>query len=257
MKKENVYVKTKSREQADLYRNVLKEIGQTIREDFNTNTQLDDPDLDYRENGWILGYASASKKEITFGQLIDLLNEPQKIAVRVENEKEFKALMKYYDSLGYRHWNLDNGWIGSYVTFEKEYNWLLDGQTEDYQIIPFSEFAVKRNIKLPYFTTIDKVDVYYEDEFYWMTEKHHVPVQSFMLGSMPDSDLLCFSTKQAALDWIEAQKPKSEILGMNNSTQEAEVFKDGKVLIRYAGMEIPIHYYDISRLQEAYKRLNK
>lgn len=180
-----------------------------------------------------------------------------KIAVKIEKEKEFKALMKYYDSLGYRHWNLDNGWIGSYVTFEKEYNWLLDGQTEDYQIIPFSEFAVKRNIKLPYFTTIDKVDVYYEDEFYWMTEKHHVPVQSFMLGSMPDSDLLCFSTKQAALDWIEAQKPKSEILGMNNSTQEAEVFKDGKVLIRYAGMEIPIHYYDISRLQEAYKRLNK
>lgn len=158
-----------------------------------------------------------------------------KIAVRVENEKEFKALMKYYDSLGYKDiYNVpaieceleyfNNGELIKIFSFEDKFicpnNFAKNDEKyglNNYQIIPFSEFSAEHGIKLPLLTSEDGVDLYEGCQFYTYFDEEvqvygpHVLQRNSSVLITP-KNRKAFSTKQAALDWIEAQKPKDVII---------------------------------------------
>lgn len=179
-----------------------------------------------------------------------------KIAVKVENEKEFKALMKYYDSLGYSNQYMfvtfpekrikEDGFL--LITFEDNYVYphVYFGNHENlnpdnYQIIPFSEFAVERGIKLPHITTHDGVNLYIGDylacvwkqQGEWVLTREYSSINSTTVSEAGQSSLegerKLFSTEQAALDWIEAQKPK-EIQYVSEFGIKCQIYKEETIL---------------------------
>lgn len=157
-----------------------------------------------------------------------------KIAVKVENEKEFHALMKYYDGLGYvwEHGEKPNDYkckimFPCFVPFETKFvavsgvNIFPDNKWDDYEIVMFDYFAKEHNIKLPLIKSEDGVWLYDGDEYYrseisnskWVLSNY---TKDFIITDLSESHSVfhspemskAFSTKQTALDWIEAQKPK-------------------------------------------------
>lgn len=242
MKKENIYVKCSSQNDADFYEKTLLSLNEKISDMYEWNLHKTDRGGLYFSadfNRWAIATSFGAgstqpnhREQITFGQLIDLLNEPKKIAVKVENQKEFKALMKYCDSLGYRGMSeisyvFDERWMCiEYVDGFTKFNPAHYINREDYQIIPFAEFAEEKGIKLPLITTLDGRELFESDE-YWSANNLY---GTWVLSNDSKSDKgpykLCrnssditnpddhkpFSTKEAALSWIEAQKPKREFL---------------------------------------------
>lgn len=232
MKKEEVYVNVESKEKAQQYKSILEALGENV-EGYEVEyfERLNARQLGPRSSGgwWLsMDYEKPCKintticQEITFGQLIDLLNEPKKIAVKVDL-KESKILCKH---LGVKHCLGDfTGEIAIYLNRKHEINtcseicWdFVTNVRKDYQIILFSDFAKEHNIKLPLITSEDGVDLFEGDE-YWPVYNHgndnwkieHNNACCLMHGvSCLTTPLNCkaFSTKQAALDWIESQKPK-------------------------------------------------
>lgn len=173
------------------------------------------------DSGWLV-YNSSQRK---WAEIVK-----PKIAVQVENEKEFKALMNYYDSLSWK-WNggktpLERTTLPQYpnlIMNEDSFMHSLTKETiknEDYKIIPFSEFAEQHGIKLPHITTHDGVDLYIGDylacvwkhEGEWKLTQEYPSIHNNTVSKAGQSALegerKLFSTKQAALDWIEAHKPK-------------------------------------------------
>jgi len=148
-----------------------------------------------------------------------------KIAVKVENEKEFHALMKYYDGLGKK---LNNGLKP--LAFEvRKINFPMfvmtddltfcdaDGLEEIYSESSFTEFAKEHNIKLPLLKSEDGVWLYEGDEYheallengifrYCKGSNHFLNIEARAITIPNESK--AFSAKQSALEWIEAQKPK-------------------------------------------------
>lgn len=248
MKKENIYVKCSSQNDADFYEKTLLSLNEKISDMYEWNLHKTDRGGLYFStyfNRWTISTSFGAgstqpnhREQITFGQLIDLLNEPKKLAVKVENDKEFKALMKYYDSLDYKlsefknpRWN---EWTGKPLCIqfckkaETVYHEFFGSHDKFkyYQIIPFAEFAEEKGIKLPLITTLDGFDLFEGDE-YWSANNLY---GTWVLSNDSKSDKgpykLCrnssditnsddhkaFSTKQAALEWIEAHKPKEIVL---------------------------------------------
>lgn len=160
-------------------------------------------------------------------------NVEEKIAVRVENEKEFNALMRYYDSLGYNAKSGRKTTELSYITFSDLKPSILvaisdgililpnfDGYkiqgTEDYnpdnyKIIPFSEFAKEHGIKVPLLVSEEGVEIFEGDTIVCVNkEKCYIGNDAWPVRRSSDflPYMLYFSTQKAAFDWIEAQKPK-------------------------------------------------
>lgn len=155
-----------------------------------------------------------------------------KIAVKVENEKEFHALMRYYDSLGWKCQSGDAPLELTYLStypFSFENNFCRVNTSDSYQIIPFSDFSKEHNIKLPLIKSEDGFWLYEGDKLfevnkrngntnwylvdadnglgYWTVKSN---VDKWTLGEKEGFISKAFSSKQSALDWIEAQKPKSK-----------------------------------------------
>jgi len=221
LKKEEIYVPVSSKEQAEKYRKVLKAMGEPIGQGYYIDIwdkEQDQLSINSTEK-WVCGCGFSGKKQITFGQLIDLLSTPAKIAVKVDNEKEFNALMKYYDSLGYV-WNggakpMNKKNLNMYpnsIKFEDKFQHSVGEENKDYQIIPFADFAKDKGIKLPRITTFDGVDLFNGDRLISVNiDGLYIGNDDFVINEI-DSFLPThhyFSTKKSALDWIEAQKPKS------------------------------------------------
>lgn len=183
-----------------------------------------------------------------------------KIAVKVENEKEFKALMKYYDSLEYV-WNggdepLKKESLPYYpnaIKFEDKFQHSAGKECPGYQIIPFSEFAADKGIKLPHITTHDGVDLYIGDylacvwrqQGEWLLTQEYPSIHSNTVSESGQSSLegerKLFSTKQAALDWIEAQKPKNKVIDLNHQYSLVANCSKDSVSIEYReGIGFPI-----------------
>lgn len=239
MKKTEIYVPVNSKKEAKQIRAILNALnenhnGLPFYESTPEKGGLYFNDHD-TSNRWCIAKSLQGYpvKKITLKQLIEFLakgnNEPKKIAVKVENEKEFKALMKYYDSLGWKSWNdhdIERSHnAGEAIDFHDNYrSAIIEIQEMDiYQIIPFSEFAEKHNIKLPLLTSEDGVDLYEGDEYHsiWKVSEGIWNLDEEMYKSFKNNDKIfinepdefkAFSTKQAALDWIDAQKPKEIIL---------------------------------------------
>jgi len=139
MKKENVYVEVKSKNEAEMFRTILEAMGEPISNQyypFESSYQLRLSSC----GNWILGTEDNELSKITFGELIDLLQ------------------------------------------------------------------------RKPLFKTTNGVDIFKGDAFYWvskLTNRYCNPIESFMNDHIPENDLLTFDTKESALEWIEAKKPKS------------------------------------------------
>lgn len=182
-----------------------------------------------------------------------------KIAVKVDNDKEFKALMKYYNSMGWK-WNggdnpgitLSDGIVypENVVFHDKFYM----GTLSDCQIIPFSDFAKEHNIKLPLITSEDGVDLFEGDLCWivfkssgdWYIEHEIKSVSSIIKFKNTLGEHKLFKDKQAALSWIEAQKPKiikvDLYFGLNahifNETGEVHIFCKDNLLARLSTGDI-------------------
>jgi len=168
----------------------------------------------------------------------------QKIAVKVENEKEFKALMKYYDSLGWKSRSgknptslvlMKDAMLFEYVSVGE--NFVFPNKDSDaasntlneyyeifnsefYNKIPFSDFAKEHNIKLPLITSEDGSDLYEGSKYYqavlsfgkwelniWKSGNPWTLEADDNVVLTPEENK-AFSTKESAIKWIEEQKPK-------------------------------------------------
>jgi len=218
--KENVYVKVESKEQAYNYAAVLRYLNQSLCDSFYVDTEYTSSNQDsliYSLKKWTCGN-KGNLKEITFGQLIDILMQPEKIAVRVDNEKEGKAICKF------KSWDYPiTAFIGKepyviYMDDKFSFNRLSnhnDGLS-NYKIIPFSEFAKEHNIKLPIITTVDGVDLFEGDE-YQLVKKFHATGNIWKICrknvKLSSNDFVltdpcictAFSTIESAEKWINEQ----------------------------------------------------
>lgn len=176
-----------------------------------------------------------------------------KVAIQVNNEREFKLLMEHYDKKG---WSSLPGkgplevifslafkyeeYLVSYhnefccpsyrVCKEYDYDKSSIFNPENYKIIPFADFAAEVGIEVPKFilTSEDGVDLYEGDLFYsaeltnkgwvldcWVNGRpYELSVDSLSVTN-PDK-YKAFSTKESAEAWIkENNKPKEILLNFN------------------------------------------
>jgi len=157
-----------------------------------------------------------------------------KIAIKVENEKEFKALEIY---LNVEH--NDSVEFPCYVypdEIKKYIEWVPEDVDQkyikDYQIIPFKEFAKEKGIKVPLLTSEDGVELFNGDYGATVVIENKTIGNPFWKVNIPEDGLKTdkykyFSTKQAAIDWIEAQKPKDILVDLFDKNTVAQVTPDG------------------------------
>jgi len=168
----------------------------------------------------------------TSGKWVEIVKS--KIAVKVENEKEFKALMKYYDSLGYV-WNggdkaSDKKGLQEYpnnIEFENKAQHTIPKNSPDHKIITFSDFAKEHGIKVSILKSEDGLDLYDKDPIFiavnrnekWMLDWHADESDDNEQFELTDNGKFIstekekyFSTKESALKWIEEQNPKETVL---------------------------------------------
>lgn len=240
--KENVYVKVESKEQAEMYKAVLSSLSEPVCTDFyleDHKTGSTQESLIFKLGKFTVGNKPDSRNQVSFGQLIDIITKPEKIAVRVHNEKEFTALMNFYKSKGWKFhggndplfWkgNIDQTNFPFCVQYNEDFKWNLDERK--YKIIPFSDFAKEHNIKLPIITTVDGVDLFEGDNYHaaviegdgrWYC-RFYKNIYSGHLSVTKPNRVKAFSTKQAAEKWIHEQNSESvkEKLSIREAMQNA------------------------------------
>jgi len=272
MKKEEIYVPVTNKEQAEQYRKVLEAMGEPISpifwNGFNPSIKSHVNLCFCLKGNWTMGAVGYGDK-ITFGQLIDLLSTPAKIAVKVDNEKEFNALMKYYDSLGWKWcggmnplYYLENGDVNTEnfpfcIQYNDLFKWNL--REDKYQIIPFTDFAKDKGIKVPLLVSEDGVELFKGDEFWHVcvgnnssSLGHYNPIKlNGLVGTPYNEQGKFFSTKQAAIDWIESQKPKEVTVKLTNHI-EALINKNG--LVKFNAPVFRMGKLDIEAI---YKTMNE
>lgn len=144
-----------------------------------------------------------------------------KTAVRVENELEFRALMEFYESKGFKHAILgaEAMYSGGIKIIPYKNDWMFYFEESDlcseYSIKQFKAFAKEHGLKVPLLISEDGKVVYEGHEnlivvsidtkeiFYEKLHKH--PVFGFS-----EDKYKFFTTIEAAEKWIEAQKPKEK-----------------------------------------------
>lgn len=170
----------------------------------------------------IKNYIYGYKEKVTWGDKWAEIVKP-KIAVKVESDKEFKALERH---LCVQHNDSVTFPLYAYPDeLHKYVGWDTDpDQVKNHKIIPFSEFAEQHAIKLPHITTHYGIDLYIGDylacvwkrQGEWELTQEYPSIHSNTVSEAGQSALegerKLFSTKQAALDWIDAQKPKRDFL---------------------------------------------
>lgn len=197
---------------------------------------------------------------------IDLLEgKKEKIAVRVDNEKEFNAIEKYRLSLGFDKstgkgdmefplsMQIEKKWGHTHVSGENTY-------LKDYKIIPFSDFAKEHGIRVPLLVSEDGIELFDGDEYTCVY--HHEGVWykgNDGLVLKPENNCVdnpqeskAFSTPQAALDWIEAQKPKKVVVSIWGD-EDATVYKDKVV---FTDPTPYLKLQDVQAIHKAMEELN-
>jgi len=172
-----------------------------------------------------------------------------KVAIQVNNEREFKLLMEHMHSKGWR-------WIGKHpcipisnttiaqvsrleyqteVMYQDEFLFnIAKEQRSKWQIISFADFAAEIGIKVPVFIlpSEDGFDLYegdlhyiasYSSGGYWWYNCSQPLYKDHIVVTETDHNK-AFTTKEAAEKWIsEMNKPKS-ILIAEESSYPVEVF---------------------------------
>jgi len=160
-----------------------------------------------------------------------------KIAVKVENEKEFNKIVEYLNSKGFELGANKNApwssWSGKPLLVEINENaetiyehFKVNSKLHYHEVIDFSDFAKTYNIKLPLLTSEDGVDLYEGDYCYvavfrcnkWFLDDHTDNGDSERFEVCNNGKFINsenekhFKDKQSALKWIEEQNPKETIL---------------------------------------------
>lgn len=192
-----------------------------------------------------------------------------KIAVKVEKEKDFHALMKHYDGLGWE-WNsgdkplVENEFlplrVKSKITFENYFSYYINSHKQ-YKEVSFPDFAKEHNIKLPLIKSEDGVWLYEGDTYFMFDYDKGISGRfddfrgaGFKATSFPINGYkkqpVIFSDKKSALYWIEAKKPKKIILEFG--AYKFTVTKD-KVNVCYGDSDTDI---DLELINNALKELS-
>lgn len=149
-----------------------------------------------------------------------------KVAIQVNNEREFKLLMEHYESKGWKSLSGDSPSMVGYVPFSWRYE---DGfghgspefrKAEGCTIIPFSDFADECGIEVPVklFVSKDGIDIYDGDLIFVVSKpgkewglncSQHVHIW-YNAVNKPDQ-FPCFSTKEAAEKWVSEQNKLNEV----------------------------------------------
>lgn len=152
-----------------------------------------------------------------------------KVAIQVNNEREFKLLMEHYESKGWKTdimrcepTSLDFDMNRRSVRYEDNFGTSHNCKYHangGYKIIPFSDFAKEAGITPPVLImkSEDGVDLYHKDNFYWTilkeNKKYMSPVLSVFNVPEKPREMIVFSTREAAEKWIEEMnKPKEIVL---------------------------------------------
>jgi len=198
-----------------------------------------------------------------------------KVAIKVNNDREFKLLMEHYESKG---WNASNG--NSVKNIEKlnidsglqndlwKYGQgfhAVNVNRSSWNIIPFEEFAKEVGITFPVFImkSEDGVDLYQRDLFHearlnsgsWVYlggKNWYMDEQAMAYRDNINSK--AFSTKEAAEKWIDEQnKPKHATVKLyrHKEYKSAEVTND-KITIRDGN---DIYYLKASDIEDMYHAL--
>lgn len=247
--KHNVFVPVGSQQEAEMQRSILHLMRYTVQYDFggHKNTYL----RFNLANQFIFASTNVGLTQVTFGELIDILSKPEKIAVKVENELQVRAICNF------KCWEYKKtAFIGKedcviYVEDDSfGYNRLTDHNQQEldrFTIIPFQDFAKEHNINVPLLISEDNVELFEGDAFFfaryccnrkiWYLDYHddkiseeedeHEYVLAKETPQQTEYDKY-FSTKESALKWIEEQKPTSIGLTLDNGA-EATVFDIGQV----------------------------
>lgn len=165
-----------------------------------------------------------------------------KVAIQVNNEREFKLLMQHYESKGWRVFSrapleeiirLNTPNPNLTWSFHDEFYALNTlNKMDGYTIIPFADFAAEVGITVPKFImkSEDGVDLYEGDDHSVVTlclsgEWSYAGDQKLAKSQMvvlESNRAKAFSTREAAEKWIEEQ----------NRPKEFEIeFKNGSILV--------------------------
>jgi hypothetical protein len=198
-----------------------------------------------------------------------------KVAIQVNNEREFKLLMDHYESKGWRsklgnvptdtsvwYFMSDRKDYDNIFSYKNEFKRLSYKQPDfspielGYTIISFADFASEVGIKVPVFImkSEDGVDLYEGEEYHgigldteskWMYSGCY-PLNSSNVSYLKSGRAKAFSTREAAEKWIsEMNKPK-EIRLVDENDQDYAVV-NGNGFIAY------INRYNSNQLESIYQ----
>lgn len=214
----------------------------------------------------------------------------EKIAVKVNNEREFNILMRHYDSLGWK------GALGTNATLctlsdgldiiEYNDNFRLlevgcdqgfDPEQNGYTVIEFDFFCAQKGIPVRklILTSVDGVDLYEKDNCYvvvckssnkWILDYHSdgSDGDEFIFRATDNGKFYnseeqkVFADKSVAEKWIEKQNKPKEIIVGQGSQYEISVTKN-EILIKCKGKihgdNIIIWPSEIQQINDALKSL--
>lgn len=206
-----------------------------------------------------------------------------KVAIQVNNEREFKLLMENYDAKRFKPFNKNRdsklflstynitskgGMLITHVAYGDGYGHSQVGyyDVHGYKIIPFVDFASEVGIKVPVKIMVseDGVDLYDKDPFYIVCKndgKYYLnrDFDPFKVSPEtpvpPANDEYYFSTKEAAEKWIKEQnKPVAIDVRLFNQSDRAVVVKTG-VTISVGGVLVTLAHSDIEDIAHAIQSL--
>lgn len=191
-----------------------------------------------------------------------------KVAIQVNNEREFKLLMEHYEGKGW----IDRTWITKnkplslpeYWTYGEDdcYRPKLNELTEaGYKVIPFSDFEAEVGIKVPklIMKSEDGSDMFEGDLAHWIRKdqlRHLYPQRMYPSHLSLDFNEIygIFSTKEAAELWIKQQnKPKEIIISINDKFPTKVVYGGAEISTEHGKLFVTGRELEV--IYDAYKSL--
>lgn len=209
-----------------------------------------------------------------------------KVAIQVNNEREFKLLMEHYENKGFKSHATHKIFLDTYnitSSFSEvptavsycEYfghSKLSYWKENEWKIILFTEFAKEVGITPPLFImkSEDGVDLYEGDKFWiaekvsdkWYLDRHYdggdehefkfsSNYKTAQVVAKPEYNKP-FSTREAAEKWIEEQnKPKEIVIGYSEVDPYATVYKDQVHFTRKS--DLVIYEFTGEEIEQIYK----
>jgi hypothetical protein len=198
-----------------------------------------------------------------------------KVAIQVNNEREFKLLMEHYDSKGWKSLAgespLMTGYISAPFSWKYEDNFGHGSpdfrKSEGCKVLDFADFAHEVGIKVPVKIMVseDGVDLYAGDDYYrvdhqsgrWILFGDCMGISNRHKCVSNSKTIKAFSTREAAKRWVEEQnKPKwIDVKLFEGSIATVNI--EGYTSIKYPHGMFNIKHSDIEEIQRAIKQLNR